>query len=138
MDKVFYNWKCSSFDFASSLFSAEECTSLVNDILDFDAPSFCGCPDSKKPEVCSLCPEGSALDNPDFVLGEWGYTCAELARSIEYIPTEESCNNILSSYEEQGVINHCCSGDEDIGNVMHSSFSVGLTVVGLSLLQILL
>jgi hypothetical protein len=116
VDPVYYGWSCAAFDFVSSFFSAHECPSLVDHIFEFDAPSWCGCPDSPIPEVCRLCPEGQQVVNPRQVLGEGAFTCRELALSTRYIPAQDPCDRVLESYRTQGYVDYCCGSVSGANN----------------------
>jgi hypothetical protein len=111
IDPVYYGWDCDHFDFVSSYFSRDECTGLVADIFEFDAPSFCGCLNSPIPDVCNLCPDGQPLTNVDQPLGSGGkFTCRELALSMKYIPAVEPCARVLETYRDNGFVDTCCGG----------------------------
>ncbi|KAG7372762.1 hypothetical protein IV203_018905 [Nitzschia inconspicua] len=109
VDPVYYGWTCAAFDLVSSYFSQEECQGLVPDILEFDAPSWCGCPNSPIPQICRLCPEGHQVVRPHDLLGEGDYTCQQLALSTRYIPTQDPCDRVLRNYQEKGYVDYCCA-----------------------------
>lgn len=110
IDPVYYGWDCDTFDFVSSYFSAEECTNLVEDIFEFDAPSFCGCSTREIPHVCDLCPAGQMIYKPDLRIGHnEQFSCSELALSTRYIPAEGPCTRVLSTHKENGYIDACCA-----------------------------
>jgi hypothetical protein len=106
---VYYGWSCATFDFVSSYFTESECNDMVEDIFEFDAPSWCGCPDSPIPNVCRLCPEGHQVVNPHDVLGDEQFTCQQLALSTRYIPSQEPCDRVLETYRSKGYVDYCCS-----------------------------
>jgi hypothetical protein len=109
VDPVYYGWNCAAFDFVSSYFSEDECEGLVEDIYEFDAPSFCGCPNTSIPDVCDFCPDGQELIKPDLRLGSSeAFTCRELALSTKYIPVLSTCIGVLTSYREKGYMEDCC------------------------------
>lgn len=109
VDPVYYGWDCDSFDFMAASFNEEECANFVNDILEFDAPSFCGCPDSPVPNVCALCPHGGEVTRPNLRLGSGTFTCQELAVSTKYIPKITTCIEALTTYRGKGYVDACCS-----------------------------
>ncbi len=110
VDPVYYGWDCDTFDFVSSYFSASECGGLADSILEFDAPSFCGCQDSPIPNVCDLCPPGQIIANPGLQLGHNSrFTCRQLALSTRYIPSEEPCERVLSTHRSNGYVEACCA-----------------------------
>lgn len=108
VDPVFYGWTCEAFDFVSSYFSKEECQNLASTIFEFDAASFCGCPDSPIPQVCQLCPDGQEIIRPHEMLVGGEFTCEELALSTRYIPLEGPCHHIKKSYHAKGYVDYCC------------------------------
>ena len=108
VDPVYYGWSCDAFDFVSSYFTADECESLVTDIYEFDAPSYCGCPNSPIPNVCDFCPDGEELIYPETRLGSGSFTCREVALSTKYIPVLSTCINVLTSYRDKGYMDECC------------------------------
>jgi hypothetical protein len=108
VDPVYYNWSCDAFDFVSSYFSAEECSTVATDIFEFDAAAFCECPDVPIPMVCDLCPDGQEVVNPDQKLGSGTFTCRELALSTWYIPSSEPCARVLTGYRDKGFVDECC------------------------------
>lgn len=107
VDPVYYGWNCASFDFVSSYFSEDECKNLVEDVFEFDAPSWCGCPNVPVPSVCRLCPVGQQIVQPHEVLAR-GFTCQELALSTRYIGSQSPCDRVLTSYQSKGYIDTCC------------------------------
>lgn len=110
IDPVYYGWDCDTFDFVSSYFSESECTGLVDTILEFDAPSFCGCKDSPIPGVCDLCPPGQIIANPTLQLGHNNrFNCRQLALSTRYIPADEPCERVLSTHRSNGYVDACCA-----------------------------
>mmetsp|Transcript_8610 Transcript_8610/g.15718 ORF Transcript_8610/g.15718 Transcript_8610/m.15718 type:complete len:301 (-) Transcript_8610:153-1055(-) len=135
VDPVYYGWTCASFDFVSSYFSPYECQTMVEHIFEFDAPSWCGCPDSPIPSVCRLCPEGQQIVKPHEVLGDGEFTCQELALSTRYIPSQEPCDRVLNTYRGKGYVDYCCG---PISSANRQSVTVILSlamVVGLGLLS---
>lgn len=110
VDPVYYGWDCDTFDFVSSYFSQSECKGLADHILEFDAPSFCGCKDAPIPQICDLCPPGYIVARPSLQLGhEKRFTCRELALSTRYIPSEEPCKRVLGTHQSNGYIEACCA-----------------------------
>lgn len=108
VDPVYYGWNCATFDFVSSYFSQDECTGLVDEIFEFDAPAYCGCPSSPIPDVCDFCPNGEELIKPDTRLGSGSFTCREIALSTKYIPVISTCIAVLTSYRSKGYMEECC------------------------------
>ena len=110
IDPVYYGWDCDTFDYMSSYFSQSECGYLVNSILEFDAPSYCGCTDSPIPNVCDLCPPGQMLAHPNLMLGQnKRFSCRELALSTLYIPSEGPCTRVLNTHQANGYVRACCA-----------------------------
>ena len=115
VDPVYYGWDCDTFDFVSSYFSIEECPGLVDSILEFDAPSFCGCRDVPIPHVCDLCPPGHILSNPHLLLGhKETFTCRELALSTRFIPAEGPCDRARTAHESNGYVAACCAPTDSV------------------------
>jgi hypothetical protein len=116
VDKVYYGWNCAAFDFVSSYFKSDECVDLAENVFEFDAASFCGCPDSPKPEICDLCPDGQELINAQSELGSGAFTCEELHVSIGFIPSIDPCVRVMTSFRELGYVDQCCGvRDESSG-----------------------
>ena len=126
IDPVYYGWDCDTFDFVSSYFSEDECGGLVDGILEFDAPSFCGCADAPIPNVCDLCPSGQIIAKPDLYLGHNNrFTCRELALSTRFIPSDEPCARALSTHESNGWISASQSGRTCQALLIASTWSNG-------------
>jgi hypothetical protein len=115
VDPVYYGWSCDSFDFVSSYFTADECRHLAEDVFEFDAPSWCGCPGVPIPDVCRLCPEGQRIVRPKEVLDDGAFTCRELALSTRYIPSRGPCDRVVNSYRSKGYVDYCCGPDVTSG-----------------------
>lgn len=127
VDPVYYGWSCASFDFVSSYFSAEECRDLVEGVFEFDAPSWCGCPNVPIPSVCRLCPEGQQIVQPHEVLGA-DFTCQQLALSTRYISSEGACDRVVNSYQAKGYVDTCCGSVNS--SAMGQGGTQGLHIVG--------
>lgn len=115
VDPVYYGWDCDTFDFVSSYFSENECRGLVDEIFEFDAPSFCGCAEAPIPNVCDLCPPGQMISNPDLYLGHNDrFTCRELALSTRFIPAEGPCERAVAAHKSNGYVSACCAPIEKV------------------------
>jgi hypothetical protein len=128
VDPVYYGWNCDAFDFVSSYLSESECYDLAINMFEFDAPSYCGCPDSPIPQVCRLCPEGQEIVRPHYVLGNGEFTCQQLALSTRYIPSEEPCQRVKTTYHGKGYVEYCC-GTVRSGDVTFKAYSLSTTVI---------
>jgi hypothetical protein len=136
IEYVYYGWNCAAFDCVSSYFSTSECGGLINEIFEFDAAAFCGCPGSPVPEVCELCPDGEELINPDLKL-EDGYTCQQLALSTSFIPEATPCIRFLTNYRSKDYISLCCgkANGSAANNSLSKLFALQL-LLGLSAMVI--
>jgi hypothetical protein len=108
VDKVYYGWNCAAFDFVSTYFKSDECVNLAESVFEFDAASFCGCPDSPKPDICEFCPDGQELINAGIELGSGAFTCEDIHLSTGFIPSIDPCVRVLTSYRELGYVDQCC------------------------------
>lgn len=136
VEPVYYGSSCGAFDLVSSYYSADECPTLTERILQFDAASFCGCPGATAPAVCDLCPDGEEVVDPDRVLvsGSKRFTCSELARSTSFIPTENLCAGLLSGHRKDGFVDGCCG----VPNVSAASRTGDLSTTGVATLAALM
>jgi hypothetical protein len=139
VDKVYYGWNCAAFDFVSSYFKSDECVDLAENVFEFDAASFCGCPDSPKPEICDLCPDGQELINAQSELGSGAFTCEELHVSIGFIPSIDPCVRVMTSFRELGYVDQCCGvrGESSGAGCELYKVIVAPIVLGLSTLCLL-
>lgn len=112
------------FEFVSSFFSADDCPNLSTsgDILTIDAASFCGCPATTAPTVCSLCGEGEVL-RTETNLGS--FTCGELSRSTSYINTLSGCVAAKTQFRGKNYIETCCFDPLETGSggIRHRQFA---------------
>ena len=59
---------------------------------------YCGCQGTFPSNLCTMCPDGAAIVNPDFVVpNTQGMTCSEVEEYLQYITDEDSCNAIAAS-----------------------------------------
>jgi hypothetical protein len=130
----FPNSKIEFFEFVSSFFSADDCPNLSSsgDILTIDAASFCGCPDTTAPTVCSLCGEGEVLKT-ETDLG--AFTCGELSRSTSYINTLSGCVAAKNQFRNNDYIETCCFDPADISAAGASFYRLAFVLMLLSLLS---
>jgi hypothetical protein len=114
MENVLYGWTCSSFEFVTALLSHQECP-MASELFEFDAAAFC-CPnDVAPPGVCSFCPSGQQVANPNRVISTTygSLTCGEIDESLSLIPTEVSCNFARERFSDQ----ECCVASSVVGSV---------------------
>ena len=93
------------------MFNENECSRLFTEILEFDAESFCGCPNTNPdgPGVCQLCDDGDEVLFPDLIVNdESDLSCNDIETSTRYIPSIEPCDKVRTSYAEDGTIGRCC------------------------------
>ena len=111
IDHVYYGWNCEVFEYIASMFNENECSRLFTEILEFDAESFCGCPNTNPdgPGVCQLCDDGDEVLFPDLIVNdESDLSCNDIETSTRYIPSIEPCDKVRTSYAEDGTIGRCC------------------------------
>lgn len=90
-----------------ALLSEPECH-LAAEMLEFDAAAFC-CPHvSSPPDICSFCPEGQVVTNPEkIVSSEYGQLkCGDIDGSMQLIPTIESCEFTRKKFDTALCCDH--------------------------------
>lgn len=58
--------------------------------------AYCGCQGTAPLDLCTLCPEGTTLVNPELDIPRTGLNCREMQEYLRYVTEEESCNAIAS------------------------------------------
>jgi len=94
---------------ASSAFGATEdqCDLITVAPVAVNGQGYCGCQGTFPSSLCTLCPGGAEVVNPEVILpSTQGMTCSELEEYIRYVTDEESCLAIA----DQSQI--CCNAVE--------------------------
>jgi hypothetical protein len=104
---------CRGLEFLFSVFRADECANIpANFGIDFAA--FCLCPgvevNQTETPVCSLCPDGGSVTNPDTVYTDEGAvferTCRQAEEFAQYIIWDKACDRL---FEQARSICTCSS-----------------------------
>ena len=82
----------------TSSMDEEECFDAIYPPVTLDAQSYCGCSETIAEDLCSICPAGSPLVNPDLAVpGAGGMSCLEIEVYLRFVTDEEACNTIAES-----------------------------------------
>ncbi|CAB9513160.1 expressed unknown protein [Seminavis robusta] len=88
--------------------TAEQCQDIIVPPVAVNVQGFCGCQGTFPSSLCSLCPLGMDIANPDLVLPDTGgLTCQEMDEYLSYITDEASCQAIADSSQV------CCQPIEE-------------------------
>jgi hypothetical protein len=85
---------------SSKAFSApaELCDDIVVAPVAVNAQGFCGCQGTFPSNLCTLCPAGTQVTNPDLVVPQsGGLSCSEMEDYLKYITDAASCQLIADS-----------------------------------------
>jgi hypothetical protein len=88
---------------ASLAFSAtaDQCDGFTVAPVAVNGQGYCGCQGTFPSNLCSLCPAGTDVENPDVVLpGSGGMTCLEMEEYVRYITDEAACHAIADSAQQ--------------------------------------
>lgn len=105
---------------ASAAFSAttEQCDTYTVAPVAVNGQGFCGCQGTFPSNLCTLCPAGAEVVNPDIVLPDTGgMTCLEMEEYLRYITDETSCQTISDRSQiccEQIESCPVCPGGENV------------------------
>lgn len=108
VDKVFTNRNCATYEFFSTFYTASECVQGLEFFFEFDAATFCDCPNTVPPTVCSLCQDGEEVILPNIKPGNEEYTCGELEFAMSLLPTTGECITRKTVIRANGVLDECC------------------------------
>jgi len=86
----------------------EQCNEITVAPVAVNGQAYCGCEGTFPSNLCSLCPDGGTVVNPDLVVpGTNGMTCSEIAEYLPFITNSDSCVEIARLAEVS-----CCNAFE--------------------------
>lgn len=89
-----------------------QCAGLRSDIP-VDLASYCECPNTQPPEICTFCPGGMAVD--EYVIVDNDLTCGDVNQIARFSTNQTVCE-IMASVKDQ-----CCSGSIATDAQQHST-----------------
>ena len=118
-----FGWDCTTIEYITSFANVTTCGRFLENLLSFDAPSFCGCSGAEAPNICGLCPPDHQVLDPDLIVplmstpfGLPHPTCGQIDESMRHVPTGEGCSKLHEVlHVDDGIAEYCCGLEPLVG-----------------------